>query len=66
MEFVVPGSWQKATILHTIAEFVEFCERLELTEPETNTIKKMVSFNHNQPIPKKRKTNFGLKAGSGG
>ena len=41
LEFGMPATWQKAMILqdfdpldHSIAEFVSFCERLELTEPE--------------------------------
>ena len=73
MEFGMPGSWQKVMILldfdpvnHSIAEFVGFCERLELTEPESNRIEKKVSFNHDKPIPKKRKTTSGFKAGTNG
>ena len=63
MEFGMPSSWKKAMILqdfdsmnHTIAEFIGFCDRLELT----------FSFNHDQPIPKKRKTTSGFKLGTGG
>ncbi len=74
MEFGMPGSWQKAMILqdfdpvsHSIAEFIGFCERLELTEPESNRIEKKVSFNHDKPIPKKkRKTVSGFRPGTNG
>jgi len=73
IEFGMPSSWQKAMILqdfdpvsHTIAEFMGFCEHLELTEPDTNRIEKKVSFYHDQPIRKKRKTTSGFKAGTGG
>jgi len=73
MEFEMPGIWQKAMILqdfnpmnHTIAEFIEFWERLDLMEPETNRIEKKVSFNHDQPISKKRKKASGFKLGTGG
>lgn len=58
MEFGMPSSWQKAMILqdfdpvnHTIAEFIGFCERLELTNPDDGKIAKKISFNQDQ-IPK--------------
>jgi len=73
MEFGMPSSWQKAIILqdfdpvnHTIAEFIGFCKHLELTELNPNRIEKKLSFNHNQPIPKKRKTTYGFKFGTRG
>jgi len=65
----MPSSWQKVMILqnfdhmnHTIAEFIGFWECLELTDPDTNRIEKKVSFNHDQPLPKKRKSTAGFKA----
>jgi len=55
LEFRMPSSWQKAMILqdfdpldHTLTELVNFCERLELTEPE---VKKKSSLKTSHPHP---------------
>ena len=62
MEFGMPSSWQRQMIMHdfdpmdkSIPEFINMCERIEMTEPET----KKVSID-NEVIPKKkRKSNSG-------
>ena len=62
MEFGMPSSWQRQMIMHdfdpmdkSIPEFINMCERIEMTEPET----KKVSINDEVIPRKKRKSNSG-------
>ena len=62
MEFGMPSSWQRQMIMHdfdpmdkSIPEFINMCERIEMTEPEAKKV-----LIDNETIPKKkRKSNSG-------